>query len=710
MAIGAIQPQSSSGLLVFLLQIGKRRPDGQYPLQVRLLNRISSTRQQQLAHAEVLLHLPERLIQRGAALLEPQSQHEGGDEEEMGAYLARQIFVESVRSYLLESIEHARTQEVPLAISFQIDPPELASLPWEWLTIKGRQSWSPALLDDYGFVRQIERRAARELYGLANPWDLLREAGPLRVLLLTPDEHDAVFIALQGIFHDLIDSHAVQCRTLSSPSGREIARTVASFRPDLIHVLARAEFASSDLPQLFLDKAYTVPEFVALLGQQSPTVLIDGSWRSAGKLAAASSRFAQGLALHKLKGVVAFHSPLSPHESGRFAQAFYRALSEGISLYEAMIAGRQALAQLSDRTVWGLPILFQPSAAIHAAGFKRHARMRRSPLLFAGLIAGVALLLIVSLFVLRDPNHEQMLQASQAQEAEAAGFRMFSFFGPDATPTIDPALLPTPTPHATVLPAPLREPQRWLTYLVEPNDSLESIAAKFSSEAAAIAQINRLEADSLLIPGRGLIVPVYGDAPTGHPGLDVNIGRQDLPLVALTFDIEIDDAMLYQICDLLRARGVQATFFVTGNWVKQYPEEARFLVSEGHELANHSLTHPHFGQISLDGARSEIAQTDQIIIETTGVDPKPFFRFPYGDKNPQVLQILAEEGYISYHWSADDAAIPYWIERVQANPQSGYGAILLMHQRPSTIEGLPAWLDRLQELGFQVVPLSQILK
>lgn len=710
MAIDANQPQRSSGLLVFLLQIGRRHADGHYPLQVRLLNRVTATRHYQLAQAEIALTLPERLIQRGAALLEPQSQHEGGDEDQMGVYLARQIFVEPVRSYLLESIEHARQHELALAISFQIDAPELASLPWEWLTIKGRHTWSPALLEDYGFVRQIEQRSAREGFGLANPWAMIRDAGPLRVLLLTPDEHDAVFIALQGILNDLVDTQALQYRALVAPSGREIARVVAKYRPDLIHVLARAEFAGRDLPQLFLDKAYSVAEFAALLGGQAPTVLLDGSWRAAGKLAAANSRFAQGLAQHKLRGVVAFHSPLSPHESARFAQAFYRAQSEGISLYEAMILGRQALAQLHDRTVWGLPILFQPSGAIHAAGLKRQIRMRRNPLLFAGLISAVALLLLLSLLMLRDPSQAQLMQSAQAQEAESGGFRMFGFFGPDPTPTIDPALLATPTPQATAIPALIKQPQRWLTYLVEPNDSLESIAAKFASEPAAIAQINRLEADSLLIPGRGLVIPVYGDAPQGHPGLDVDIGRQDLPLVALTFDVEINDDMLYQICDLLRERGVHATFFVTGDWVKRYPEEARFLVSEGHELANHSLTNPHFTQIGLDGARSEIKLTEQIIIETTGVDPKPFFRFPYGDKNPQVLQILAEEGYISYHWSADDAAIPYWIERVEANPQSGYGGILLMHQRASTIEGLPVWLDRLEALGFQAVPLSQILK
>jgi peptidoglycan/xylan/chitin deacetylase (PgdA/CDA1 family) len=133
-------------------------------------------------------------------------------------------------------------------------------------------------------------------------------------------------------------------------------------------------------------------------------------------------------------------------------------------------------------------------------------------------------------------------------------------------------------------------------------------------------------------------------------------------------------------------------------------------VAEGHEVGNHSLTHPAFTKIGLDGVAPELDQTEQIIRETLGVSSRPYFRFPYGDSNPAVVDLIARDGYVAYHWSADDAAIQAWLDRAAANPRQAYGGILLMHGRPSTVAALPGWLDRLSALGLQPVTLGTVLR
>ena len=139
-------------------------------------------------------------------------------------------------------------------------------------------------------------------------------------------------------------------------------------------------------------------------------------------------------------------------------------------------------------------------------------------------------------------------------------------------------------------------------------------------------------------------------------------GNPAEPKVALTFDIEIDQATLYSILDILRARGLHGTFFLTGHWVMAFPDAARAIVSEGHEICNHSLTHPYFSRIGLDGAAAELDETEKIIQQTIGITSRPYFRFPYGDYNADVANVVARAGYVAYHWSADDAAISAWLQ------------------------------------------------
>src|SRR5690606_3799786 len=99
-----------------------------------------------------------------------------------------------------------------------------------------------------------------------------------------------------------------------------------------------------------------------------------------------------------------------------------------------------------------------------------------------------------------------------------------------------------------------------------------------------------------------------------------------------------------------------------------------------------------------------------IVREVTGATSRPYFRFPYGDATPAMVELVGRQGYVAYHWSADDYAIPSWIAQASASPQAAYGGILLMHGRSSTVEALPDWLDQLAAIGLQPTTLGEVMR
>jgi peptidoglycan/xylan/chitin deacetylase (PgdA/CDA1 family) len=99
-------------------------------------------------------------------------------------------------------------------------------------------------------------------------------------------------------------------------------------------------------------------------------------------------------------------------------------------------------------------------------------------------------------------------------------------------------------------------------------------------------------------------------------------------VVALTFDAGSDAAALPSILHTLSARHVRnATFFLTGRWVQTYPVRAHN-IANSYLVANHSMTHPYFTDLTRRQIRSQLSRAAQAIQQTCGVLPAPFFRFP----------------------------------------------------------------------------------
>jgi peptidoglycan/xylan/chitin deacetylase (PgdA/CDA1 family) len=450
----------------------------------------------------------------------------------------------------------------------------------------------------------------------------------------------------------------------------------------------------------------------------------------------------------ELPAAIAFGGPLPAPLAASFAAACYTLLAEGAAVDLAVTAGRSALAERSTGRGWGFPqlrllpgaeLLFvssqvgsvrrvrqQPVATARRRQQVRGARRQSARSQPAGglpflrwMLFSVAMLLVLMLALAgrslgargdAQPGADGVSQAglSIAQPTTAPGAAPSSATA--APPIAEPPTPPAGQVEATAPVAAAEPPAGYATVMTGPNDSLELIAARMGSEAAAIANLNHLALNEPLLPDHPLVVPLFRPGVAGAGGLIIKHGRLGKPQVALTFDIEIDEASLYAILDILRARGVHGTFFLTGRWVQAFPDAARAIVREGHEVGNHSYSHPYFSRIGLDGAAAELEETERIIRETTGVTSRPYFRFPYGDSTSDTTALVAQQGYVAYHWSADDVAISNWLDwAVQHKAEAG-GGILLMHGRGSTVEALPGWLDRLAELGLQPTTLGEVLK
>jgi len=166
--------------------------------------------------------------------------------------------------------------------------------------------------------------------------------------------------------------------------------------------------------------------------------------------------------------------------------------------------------------------------------------------------------------------------------------------------------------------------------------------------------------------------------------------------------------------DTLRARKVRATFYVIGNNVNANPAIAQRIVQEGHEIANHTMTHPSLSRLSAARVSQELRGAHQAIANATGVQALNM-RPPYGAVNDQVRRVANNEfGYTTIMWSVDPLDWKYRnSERVTRELTNGAapGAILLCHDiHATTVAAIPATLDQLLRQGYQFVTVRELLR
>ena len=193
--------------------------------------------------------------------------------------------------------------------------------------------------------------------------------------------------------------------------------------------------------------------------------------------------------------------------------------------------------------------------------------------------------------------------------------------------------------------------------------------------------------------------------------------------VALTFDAEHPDRPHHGdhaawVLDELRRLDVPATVFLQGRWVEAYPDLARRVAAEGHLVGNHSFYHARMPLLSHDGFEEDVREAERAIRDATGVDPRPWLRFPFGAgaDDPAIVDRLPALGYRHvgwdvevYEWDPGRSSREVATRAVEGVTARGDGAIVLLHTWPDPVApAIEAVVERLRERGARFVRVDQL--
>jgi peptidoglycan-N-acetylglucosamine deacetylase len=195
---------------------------------------------------------------------------------------------------------------------------------------------------------------------------------------------------------------------------------------------------------------------------------------------------------------------------------------------------------------------------------------------------------------------------------------------------------------------------------------------------------------------------------------EIVIGNTSKKQVIFTFDAGSGSQSLGKILDLLEKYNLKASFFLTGKWIEQNSQNTKLIADKGHEIFNHTYSHPDLTKTIDTQIREELKKTDELVMKHAGKSTKPYFRPPYGARNQTVLKVAAEEGYTSVYWSTDawdwreNEGITADQVKARVIDNLKPGAIYLFHVGSNTTgEVLEDIIDHLKLQGYDIVALTR---
>lgn len=184
--------------------------------------------------------------------------------------------------------------------------------------------------------------------------------------------------------------------------------------------------------------------------------------------------------------------------------------------------------------------------------------------------------------------------------------------------------------------------------------------------------------------------------------------------VVLSLEWSGDSQSLSQLLEILERTGAKAVFFITGEWVDKYPEEAVRILEAGQELGNGGNTHRKLTELSEKDCRREVMKLHTRVKKMTGYEMK-VFRPPYGRYNDEALQAVYACGYYPVCWSIDSMdwknyGVQDLVKRVSESEQLKNGAIINCKGNEQYLEaGLEEMIEAVQKQGYTFVTLSELI-
>ena len=223
----------------------------------------------------------------------------------------------------------------------------------------------------------------------------------------------------------------------------------------------------------------------------------------------------------------------------------------------------------------------------------------------------------------------------------------------------------------------------------------------------------------LVFVGAAMLVPQIAPAvarvsAAAGRKLPIYCVQTDEPKVSVSFDAAWGADDTDELLRILDENDVKATFFLCGYWVEKYPEEVKKIAEAGHDLGNHSATHPHMSQLSSEQIAQELQKCHQEVKEVTGVEME-LFRPPFGEYDNHVVDTAKENGYYTIQWDVDsldwkEQGADAEINQVLNHKHLGSGSIILFHNDAKyTPQVLDTILKGLKEKGYEIVPVSELI-
>lgn len=212
-----------------------------------------------------------------------------------------------------------------------------------------------------------------------------------------------------------------------------------------------------------------------------------------------------------------------------------------------------------------------------------------------------------------------------------------------------------------------------------------------------------------LLPG--VIQPVLNYA-TGQRLVPIYYVETQDKKVAFSFDACWGASYTPTLLEILKENNIETTFFLTGFWVEKYPEMVKKIAEEGHEIGNHTYTHPHLNSLSEEEIKTELEKVGNMIFELTGQKPY-LFRPPFGEYSNKVITTAQRCNYQTIQWSIDsldwkELGKEPMVQRVTENLHPG--AIILFHNNGTfTAEALPEIINFVKGEGYEIIPVSELL-